>query len=56
MDHMEMQKLMLRNNISINDIALNIHITKDAVKRYASGLEKIPGFVKDYLENLDGKK
>jgi plasmid maintenance system antidote protein VapI len=41
--------------MSVNDLAMTIHITKDTAKKYISGKESIPEWIAIYFEELNGK-
>ena len=44
---------MLKYRMSIVDIAMSLHVTKDQVKRFVNGKEEIPEWVEVYFGDLD---
>jgi plasmid maintenance system antidote protein VapI len=57
MSNVELQRQMLRFKMSINDMAMCLHVTKDQVKRFVNGKEEIPEWVQLYFGALnDGSK
>ena len=53
MSNVELQKKMLKYRMSIVDIAMSLHVTKDQVKRFVNGKEEIPEWVEVYFGDLD---
>jgi plasmid maintenance system antidote protein VapI len=52
MSNVELQRQMLKHRMSIIDMAMCLHVTKDQVKRFVNGKEKIPRWVQIYFGEL----
>jgi plasmid maintenance system antidote protein VapI len=52
MSDVELQRQMLKHRMSIIDMATRLHVTKDQVKRFMNGKEKIPLWVQIYFGEL----
>jgi len=55
MTYIEMQMAMLKHRMSVNDMVMATHITKDAIKKYMTGKEEIPKWIELYFEGLNGE-
>ena len=49
----ELQSQMLKDKMSIIDTAMALHITKNEVKKFANGQNKIPNWIEKFFEGLD---
>jgi plasmid maintenance system antidote protein VapI len=41
--------------MSIIDLAMALHITRNEVKKFATGQSRIPDWIEKFLEGLDAK-
>ena len=51
----ELQSQMLKHKMSIIDTAMALHITKNEVKKFATGQNKIPDWIEKFFEGLDAE-
>jgi hypothetical protein len=53
MSNVELQRKMLKYRMSINDMAMCLHVTKNQAKRFVNGDETVPEWVQKYFGDLD---
>ena len=55
MTSIELQRQMLKHGMSVNDLAFELHITRNEVKKFANGQREVPAWIEKFFGDLNAK-